>query len=176
VADDDQDQRPMKPCPDCAELVLEAARKCRYCGYRFDRQESAKSSKSPFDGLFAHFFRRSTPRLTMAETLQQLGIELEEGERPAGIWLGRAKGIDGYVVLTDRRFCFVIGLRDQLAAPTPPWQHRLNELAGATVVARRLMSSALVLDWRDAPPLTVDGLSPKDLERLHAAVLDRVPH
>ena len=28
----------MKVCPDCAEKVRSAARKCRYCGYRFDRE------------------------------------------------------------------------------------------------------------------------------------------
>ena len=65
----------MKACPDCAELVLEAARKCRYCGYRFDRPPS----QAPQEGLFAHLFRRPAPHLTMTETLQQLGVELRPG-------------------------------------------------------------------------------------------------
>lgn len=30
------DDRSMKTCPDCAESVLAAARKCRYCGYTFE--------------------------------------------------------------------------------------------------------------------------------------------
>ena len=29
----------LKACPDCAENVRTAARKCRYCGYRFDAVE-----------------------------------------------------------------------------------------------------------------------------------------
>jgi hypothetical protein len=161
----------MKPCPDCAEMVLEAARKCRYCGYRFDRESPEEPKR---EGLFAHLMRRSAPRLTMAETLAQLGIDLEDGEQPAGIWLGRAKGIDGYVVLTDRRFCFAIGLRHQSNPPVPPWQHRLDELERTEIVARR-RSSALVLTWRGDGPMTVDTLVQKDLERLHAALLERVP-
>jgi Uncharacterised protein family UPF0547 len=159
----------MKPCPDCAELVLEAARKCRYCGYRFDRPSS---SQPPQEGLFAHLFRRSAPHLTMTETLQQLGVDVEPGERTTGLWLGQVKGIDGYVILTDARLIFIIGLRHQQGSPAP-WQHRLVELAGAEITSHR-WKAALLLHWRDSPDMRIDGLAQKDLQRLHAALLDRV--
>lgn len=32
----------LKACPDCAEYVRDAARVCRYCGYRFDQDSAAK--------------------------------------------------------------------------------------------------------------------------------------
>jgi hypothetical protein len=163
------DQRAMKPCPDCAELVLEAARKCRYCGYRFDRP----APKEKQEGLFEHLFRRSAPHLTMTETLEQLGVELEPGERTTGLWLGQVKGIDGYVVLTDARLVFVIGLRYQQGSPAP-WQRRLDTLTGAEVTSHR-WKAALLLHWRDAPDMRIDALAQKDLQRLHAALLARVP-
>jgi len=36
---DSSDTPEMKSCPDCAEDVRAAARKCRFCGYRFDSAE-----------------------------------------------------------------------------------------------------------------------------------------
>ena len=164
------DQRAMKACPDCAEMVLEAARKCRYCGYRFDGQ---KASQAPEEGLFAHLFRREPRHLTMVETLEQLGVELEPGERPVGLWLGQVQSVDGYVVLTDARLFFVMTLRHQKAATTAPWQRRLDELAGAEIITRH-WKTTLVLHWVDSPELSVDGLARNDLHRLHSALLERV--
>jgi hypothetical protein len=163
-----QDERAMKACPDCAELVLEAARKCRYCGYRFDRPPSQAQQ----EGLFAHLFRRPAAHLTMTETLQQLGVELDPGERPAGLWLARVRGVDGYVVLTDERLCFVMGLRHRNETRAP-WQRRLAELAGAEISTHR-RKATLVLRWRDSPALSIDGLEQKDLHRLYSALLDRI--
>jgi Uncharacterised protein family UPF0547 len=159
----------MKQCPDCAETVLEAARKCRYCGYRFDGQPTSQASE---EGLFAHLFRRAPRHLTMTETLEQLGVELDPDERPAGLWLGQVRGVDGYVVLTDARLFFVMTLRHQKAATTAPWQRRLDELAGAEITTHR-WKTTLVLHWADTS-LSIDGLARNDLHQLHAALLDRV--
>jgi hypothetical protein len=40
----------VKACPDCAEGVLSAARKCRYCGYRFDAVELSWNGHEPKGG------------------------------------------------------------------------------------------------------------------------------
>ena len=159
----------MKACPDCAELVLEAARKCRYCGYRFNQPPATQKAQ---EGLFEHLFRRSAPHLTMTETLEQLGVELEPPERPVGLWLGQITGVDGYVVLTDQRLCFAMGLRHQ-KEPRAPWQRRLDQLTG-TEISTHWRKDALVLHWLDAPDLTIDGLARGDLRRLHSALLERV--
>jgi hypothetical protein len=34
----------LKTCPDCAETVKSAARKCRFCGYRFDGDELGEAA------------------------------------------------------------------------------------------------------------------------------------
>jgi len=160
------DQRPMKACPDCAELVLAAARKCRYCGYEF--RPAPTPAPAGNSALFS-LMRRAPQPLTKAQTLEQLGVKLDAGERLDGLWLGRADSGDGYVVLTDARLFFVTGLRRAPDNP-PPRQHRLDELAGAEVAAR-LWKSELVLRWHDSPDLRIDGLAPKHLRQLHAALL-----
>jgi len=167
------DQRPMKACPDCAELVLAAARKCRYCGYEFRPAPRARpaggTAAAANGGTFAALLRRPAQRLTVPETLEQLGVELDPGERLDGLWLGRAYGTDGYVVLTDARLFFAPGLR-RGPGTAPPRQHSLDELADAEVATRH-WKSGLVLHWHDSPDMSIDGLAPKQLRELHSALL-----
>ena len=159
----------MKACPDCAELVLAAARKCRYCGYEFH----PAPTPTPTGNTMLGFLMRPAPQpLTMAQTLEQLGVKLDAGERLDGVWLGRAYGSDGYVVLTDARLFFVAGLRRTPGNPAPR-QHSLDELAGAEV-ATRLWKSELILHWRDSPDMSIDGLAPKHLRELHSALLEQL--
>lgn len=161
------DQRPMKACPDCAELVLAAARICRYCGYQF--RPAPTPPPTVAGNSLLGFLRRPAPRLTLTETLAQLGVELDPDEQPAGFWLGRTQGGDGYVVLTNARLFFVPGLRWSPGNPAPR-QHRLDELAGAEIASRH-WKSELVIRWHDSPDLCIDGLAPKDRRGLHAALV-----
>jgi hypothetical protein len=161
------DQRPAKTCPDCAELVLAAARKCRYCGYRFDHAPAPQGSASLLGMLL-----RPPERLTMAGTLAQLGVELGRDEQPAQMWLGRVEGSDGYVVLTDARLLFVKGLRPRNGPPGPQ-QNSLSELAGVQVLSRR-RKQILVIDWGRSGTMSIGGLSPEGLRQLRSALLARI--
>lgn len=161
------DQRPAKICPDCAELVLAAARKCRFCGYRFDHAPPPQGSASLLGILL-----RPPERLTMADTLAQLGVELGRDEQPAQMWLGRVQGSDGYVVLTDARLLFVKGLRRGNAA-SGPQQNSLSELAGVEVLSRR-RKQILVIDWGRSGTMSIDSLSREGLRQLRSALLARI--
>jgi Uncharacterised protein family UPF0547 len=161
------DQRPAKTCPDCAELVLAAARKCRYCGYRFDHARAPQGSASLLGMLL-----RPPDRSTMADTLAQLGVELGRDEQPAQMWLGRVEGSDGYLVLTDARLLFVKGLRRRNGA-SGPQQNSLSDLVGVEVLSRR-RKQILVIDWGRSGAMSIDSLSPKGLRQLRSALLARI--
>jgi Uncharacterised protein family UPF0547 len=162
------DQRPAKTCPDCAELVLAAARKCRYCGYRFDHPLVPQGSASNLMGMLY----RPQERVTLSGTLAQLGVELGRDEQPAQMWLGRVQGSDGYVVLTDRRLLFVKGLRRSSGA-SRLLQNSLNELAGVEVLSHR-RKQILLIHWGRSGTMSIDGLSPEGLRQLRSALLVRI--
>lgn len=57
----------LKVCPDCAETVHAAARKCRYCGFMFD--ESTITSPLPAPGGAPSVFERPGARERLARAL-----------------------------------------------------------------------------------------------------------
>jgi hypothetical protein len=115
---------------------------------------------------------RPPERLTMAETLAQLGVKLGRDEQPAQMWLGRVQGSDGYVILTDARLLFVKGLRRGHGA-SGPQQNSLSELAGVEVLSR-WRKQILVIDWGRSGTMSIDGLSPEGLRQLRSALLARI--
>ncbi len=108
---DELGARATKVCPDCAETVLAAARKCRFCGYRFDAPRSAGASLLERLGVF----KRPRP-LEFAELLAEWGIALADGETTACFRIVVFDGQKGYLLVTDRRVVFVADRRRSQAA------------------------------------------------------------
>jgi Uncharacterised protein family UPF0547 len=92
-----------KRCPDCAERVLSAARKCRYCGYRFDGADRDRGSALAdlIPGL-----ARPSRFATMSELLADWDVELGPDERVAVFSLVIMDERPGFLLVTSDRLIF----------------------------------------------------------------------
>jgi hypothetical protein len=92
-----------KQCPDCAEQVLAAARKCRYCGYRFDsrRRRGGSALADLLGGL-----HKDTSDVTFEEVLADWGTSLGEGEVVEWFRLSEVDEHLGYLLVTSERLVF----------------------------------------------------------------------
>jgi hypothetical protein len=91
-----------KQCPDCAEEVLVQARKCRFCGYRFDGAATAPLALA--DLLLG---KRRRDEVRPSELLAGWGMTMAGGEEMRLLAFGHVDAGHGYLVITDRRFAFV---------------------------------------------------------------------
>jgi hypothetical protein len=95
-----------KRCPDCAEQVLAAARKCRYCGYRFDRAAGATRVGG---GSILDLLVRPKSTATLPDLLMQWGSELAPGEQVSYFGYCRADSRYGFLLITSARVAFFAG-------------------------------------------------------------------
>ena len=102
--DQDSSQPDYKQCPDCAEQVLAAARKCRYCGYRFDGRRRSRGPSLLGDLLGG--LRKDTTNATFEEVLADWGTNLDEGEVVHWFRLADVDHHPGYLLVTSRRLVF----------------------------------------------------------------------
>lgn len=122
------DDRPTKVCPDCAETVLQAARKCRFCGYRFDGAAEAEAGGD--DGMLS-VFRRRQRSTTVPQVLANWGFELEDEERVDEFQLADIDGVAGFVLITDERLVF---FRQERKRSTVVLEQRLSEVQSVELV------------------------------------------
>jgi hypothetical protein len=164
--DHGDDNRPTKVCPECAESVLVAARRCRFCGYRFD-EPGGMAATTWGDSLLA-ILRRPRRRSSVPGYLAQAGIMLDDDEQPAGMWLGRVDGNDAYIIVTTARL-FVTDVRLRQKRPSLIVGHLLSDLQHVEV-ERRLLKSVVVIEWHHAASMVVTKLSSNDVEALCAVL------
>lgn len=146
-----------KQCPDCAEHVLAAARKCRYCGYRFAAIGDERSTLAELFG-----FRRSSKDGTLPDVLAAWGLGLRAAEEVAFFLLATVDDRSGYALVTNQRFVFFA--RTARGKHERVLEYPLAELSEVSVAGGRLRRR-LELRGPDFHHL-VQGAARSDLERL----------
>jgi hypothetical protein len=92
-----------KQCPDCAEHVLAAARKCRFCGYRFDGRRKARPSLL---SILLPGLTRDMRDATLPEVLADWGVSVGDTEEVALFRLAEVDDRPGYLLVTSERLVF----------------------------------------------------------------------
>ena len=157
------DERATKTCPDCAEEVLAAARKCRFCGYRFDGRPARRSGES--GGSLLDLLRTTShDPVDLPELLEGWELVLWPGEDEAAtLSFVSIDGESGFALATDRRLHFLAATRGG-RPPELRMQRLLDDLVFVRL-QRRLISHVLTVGWRDGD-MAIHGERPQ-LARLH---------
>jgi len=126
--------------------VLAAARKCRFCGYRFEPPAPQRPQRSSGGGLLDLIRTPTSPIEDVPALVEEWGIDLwpDEVLRDDGLCFAEIEGEIGYVLVTSSRFRFMVAARGRRGAPEVRINRELQRLRGAAVERRRLRKVAVL--------------------------------